>query len=97
MSDDVIKYAVQLVRKTRPDGDEAAEIVKQYISWGAGPRASQYLVLAGKARALLDGRLTVSKEDVRALALPILRHRMIRNFQAEAKGITTDDIIQKLL
>ncbi len=97
VSDEVVRYAVELVRKTRPDDPSAPDYIKQYIGWGAGPRASQYLVLGGKARAILDGRLTVSNEDVRALAPPILRHRILANFQAEAQGLTTDDIIARLL
>ncbi|CAN0446733.1 unnamed protein product [Laminaria digitata] len=80
VEEEVVKYAVQLVRKTRPDGDSAPDYIKQYISWGAGPRASQYLILAGKARALMNGEVTVAPEDIRALAHPILRHRMITNF-----------------
>jgi len=97
VEDDVVRFAVQLVRRTRIKGDEAPDFVKQYLSWGAGPRASQYLILASKARALLHGRLSVSKEDVRALAHPILRHRIITNFQADAQRITTDDIIDRLI
>ncbi len=97
VSDDIIEYAVQLVRKTRPADETSPDFVKEYISWGAGPRASQYLILAGKSRAILQGRLTVSKEDIRALAKPILRHRLLLNFQAESKGMTSDQIIEKLL
>ncbi len=97
VSDEVVEYAVSLVRKTRPGDLSAPDIVKQYISWGAGPRASQYLVLAGKARAILQGRLTVSKEDINALSKPILRHRLLLNFQAESKGMTSDHIIEKIL
>lgn len=97
VSDEVVRYAVDLVRKTRPDGDAAPEYVKEYVGWGAGPRASQYLVIGGKARAILDGRLTVSNEDIKALALPILRHRLLTNFQAEAQGLTTDDIVRRLV
>ena len=97
VSDEVLEHAVRLVRRTRPEDASSPDYVKQYLAWGAGPRASQYLVLAGKARALLDGRLTVSTEDVDALAPPILRHRMLTNFQAEAQGITSDDLIQRLL
>ncbi|QDG50862.1 MoxR family ATPase [Persicimonas caeni] len=97
VSDEVVRYAVDLVRKTRPDGSDAPDYVKEYIGWGAGPRASQYLVIGGKARAILDGRLTVSNEDIKALALPILRHRLLTNFQAEAQGLTTDDIVKRLV
>ncbi len=97
ISDEVVRFAVDLVRRTRPDGSSAPDYVKEFISWGAGPRASQYLVIGGKARAILDGRLTVSNEDIKALALPILRHRMLTNFQAEAQGLTTDDIVKRLM
>jgi MoxR-like ATPase len=97
ISEEVIRYAVDLVRKTRPDGTTAPDYVKEFIGWGAGPRASQYLVIGGKARAILDGRLTVSTEDIRALAKPILRHRLLTNFQAEAQGLTTDDIVRRLV
>ncbi len=96
VDEDVVKYAVRLVRQTRPDGDSAPDYVKQYLSWGAGPRASQYLILAGKARSLLHGRVTVSPDDIRALAQPILRHRIITNFQADAQRVTVDDIIARL-
>ncbi len=97
VSDEVLQHAVTLVRRTRPDDPSAPDFVREYLSWGAGPRASQYLVLAGKARALLDGRLTVAAEDIDALAKPTLRHRMLTNFQAEAQGITSNDLIERLL
>jgi MoxR-like ATPase len=97
VGDHVIEYAVSLVRATRPDGSEAVEAVKEYVAWGAGPRASQYLVLAGKARALLDGRLTVSRDDIRALAHPVLKHRVVTNFHAEAERITSSDLIDRIL
>jgi len=97
ISEEVVRYAVNLVRRTRPDDPSAPDYIREYISWGAGPRAGQYLVLGGKARAIMDGRLTVSNEDIRALAAPILRHRLLVNFQAEAQGLTTDDIIGRLL
>lgn len=97
VSQDVLKAAVTLVRKTRPEDETSPDFVKAYVSFGAGPRASQYLVLAGKARALLDGRLTVSVEDIHALAHPILRHRILTNFQAEAQKIDSDEIIDRLL
>ena len=97
VEDEIIRYAVALVRKTRAKDPTAPEDVRKYLSWGAGPRASQYLILASKARAALDGRRTIDKEDVRALAAPILRHRIITNFQADAQRITRDDIIQRLI
>lgn len=97
VSDEVVRYAVNLVRMTRPEAKDSPDFVKQYLSWGAGPRAGQALILGGKARALLDGRLTVSTQDVKALAHPILRHRILTNFQAEAQGITPDTVIERLL
>ena len=97
VSQEVVQTAVNLVRRTRPEDPTAPDFVKEFVSFGAGPRASQYLVLAGKARALLAGRLTVSAEDVRALAHPILRHRILTNFQAEAQNITSDDLIDRLM
>jgi len=97
VSREVMRVAVDLVRKTRPEDESAPDFVREYVSFGAGPRASQYLVLAGKARALLDGRLTVSSEDIHALAHPILRHRILTNFQAEAQKIDSDQIIDRLL
>lgn len=97
VSQDVIQTAVALVRKTRPDDPSAPEFVREFVGFGAGPRASQYLILAGKARALLNGRLAVSAQDIHALARPILRHRILTNFQAEAQNITSDDLIERLL
>jgi MoxR-like ATPase len=89
----VIAAAVQLARATRPDADEATPAVKQYVSWGAGPRASQYLVLGAKARAAMDGRPMPDLEDVRAMAHPVLAHRIVVNFQGEAEGIRVMDLI----
>ena len=86
--DHVIRYAVELVRHTRPKEPGAPDFVKELVDWGAGPRASQNLVLGAKARAILDGRMAASVEDVRALAGPVLRHRVIPNFRAESEGIT---------
>src|SRR5215472_16159952 len=94
----VIDYAVRLVRATRPAGDNVSpEYFKRWIRWGASPRASQYLVLAGRARAACEGRFNVSCDDVASLAPSVLRHRLIRTFQADAEGKTTDEIIAKLL
>ena len=93
----VIQYAVRLVHASRPQSDTSPDFIKDWVSWGAGIRASQNLILAGKVRALLLGRFNVSYGDVRALAPSILRHRLILNFHAEAERITTDDVIQKLL
>src|SRR5664279_1475059 len=94
----VIEYAVRLVRATRPvSNGEAPDYIKRWIRWGASPRASQYLILAGRARAACEGRFNVACEDVAALAPLVLRHRLIRTFQADAEGKTTDDIIAQLL
>lgn len=96
VADNVIEYAVKLVRSTRP-GSDAAEIVKKFISYGAGPRASQYLILGAKSRAALAGRYTPSIEDVNAVATSVLRHRIVTNFTAEAEGVTTDVVVKTLL
>ncbi|MDG3005539.1 MoxR family ATPase [Paludisphaera sp. Pla2] len=97
VADHVVKYAVRLTRATRRDRDEAPTFVRDYVSWGAGPRASQYLVLAAKARAVLHGRFHVSIEDVRSVAQPVLRHRIITNFNAEAEGLKPDDVVERLI
>ena len=97
VAEDTVRYAVSLARKSRPASDDAPAYVKQYLSWGAGPRASQYLVLAAKARAVLHGRFAAEKEDVRALAKPVLRHRLLANFTAEAEGVTSSQIVDRLL
>jgi MoxR-like ATPase len=89
----VVSYAVKLARSTRPDAPEATPNVKKYVSWGAGPRASQYLILGAKARAAMDGRAVPDLEDVNAMAMPVLGHRVVLNFQAEAEGVTTDKVI----
>ena len=96
VADQVVEYAVRLVRATRP-GDGASEHVTEMVNWGAGPRASQCLVLAGKARAALQGRHAVSLEDVRAVALPVLRHRIVVNFHAEAQAVDADQLARRLL
>ena len=93
----VVKYSVELVRSTRPDDDSCPESIKEWISWGAGPRASQYLVLGAKARAVMHGRYHISCEDIRAVAQPVLRHRILTSFNAEADGIDSLQIIDKLL
>jgi MoxR-like ATPase len=94
----VIRYAMKFTRLTRRDKGnlEAPDFVRDYVTWGAGPRASQYLILGAKARAALHGRTFVSCEDVRAVAPPVLRHRIITNFNAEAEGVTPDDIVERL-
>jgi MoxR-like ATPase len=97
VADAVIEYAVNLARKTRPQDPSSPAFVREWVSWGAGPRASQFLILGAKARALLDRRTAPSVEDIRAIAAPILRHRVIRNFRAEAEGISPDTIIERLL
>ena len=97
VSDHVSNYAVALVRATRPDAPDAPEFVKSLMAWGAGPRASLNLVLAGKARAALRGRCHVSIEDIKALSLPVLRHRIIPNFAARSEGETSDTLIAKLI
>jgi MoxR-like ATPase len=97
VADHVIRYALQFSRLTRRGEGNCPEFVNEYVSWGAGPRASQYLILAGKARALLKGRYHVSTEDIRQVALPVLRHRIVTNFNAEAEGIKSDTIVQKLI
>jgi MoxR-like ATPase len=97
VADNVYDYAVKLVGKTRPNSETAHEFTNKYISWGAGPRASQYLIIGAKANALFQGRYSPDIDDVKAVALPILRHRLVRNYTAEAEGISMEDIILKLL
>ena len=97
VNNNVIEYAVSLVAKTRPDTEMASEKVQQYISWGAGPRASQFMLLGAKCYAAINGKYSPDIEDVKAVAKPILRHRIIRNYKAEAEGITVDDIIDIIL
>jgi len=96
-AEEVVRFAVQLVRASRPDHPSAPDFVKQYLSYGASVRAAQYLVLGGKARALMAGRYHVHFDDVRALARPVLRHRLLRNFHAESERVTTDAIVAKLV
>jgi len=93
----VIRYAMRLTRATRRNEPSVPDFIRDYVTWGAGPRASQYLVLAAKARAILKGRFHVSCDDIRAVALPVLRHRIITNFNAEADGVKSDDIIRRLV
>ena len=97
MADNVIEYAVTLVSRTRPGRQQAPDFVDNYINYGAGPRASQYLILGAKALAALSGRLTPLVEDVRAMAVPVLRHRIIPNFNAEADGVDVVELISRLL
>ncbi len=97
IADNVLEYAVSLAAKTRPGTDRATDQVKNYISWGAGPRASQYLVLGAKCHAIISGKYSPDIEDVRAVSNYVLRHRIVRNYKAEAEGITENDIINGLL
>ncbi|HCR49103.1 MAG TPA: AAA family ATPase [Bacteroidetes bacterium] len=97
VADNVIEYAVGLVSKTRPNNPDAPKLVKENLSWGAGPRASQNLILGAKALALLEGRMTPLIDDVKRLAIPVLRHRIFTNFNAEAEGRSTVNIIEELI
>lgn len=97
IADNVVEYAVNLAHRTRPQTDKAADITNNYLEWGAGPRASQYLVLSAKCNALINGKYSPDIEDVQATARPILRHRIVRNFKAEAEEVTVDHIIDELL
>ncbi|NLB59929.1 MAG: MoxR family ATPase [Lentisphaerae bacterium] len=97
VSEHVIKYAIRLVRATRPKDESAPDFIKEFVSIGAGPRAGQYLILAAKARALLEGRLHLSCQDIKQAAIPVLRHRIYTNFAASSEGLTAMDIVKKLL
>ena len=97
VADHVVKYAVALARATRPTSPNAPSFVRESVSWGAGPRASQFLILAAKARSILDGRFAAAIEDVSALARPTLQHRLILNYRAEAEGIRAGDVVDRLL
>ena len=96
INDNVLEYAVSLVSKTRPNATNSDEIVNEYVEWGAGPRASQYMILAAKCYAIINGKYTPDIEDVKAVAKPILRHRIVKNYKAESKGMSVDDIIDEL-
>ena len=96
VADNVIEYAISKVKETRPTESKNAKM-KQWINWGAGPRASQYLIIAAKAKAIMDGRYTPNIDDVKYSLIPVLRHRIIPNFNAEADGITSLDIINNLM
>ncbi len=96
--DNVVEYAVTLAQKTRPNqGEKTPDIVKEYITWGAGPRASQYLVLGGKCHAAINGKYSPDIEDIQAIALPVLRHRIVRNYRAEAENFSIENIVDELL
>ena len=97
VADNVLEYAVKLVGATRPNSSTAPDFIQQSVDWGAGPRASQYLVLGAKAKAILDGRPSPNINDIQSLALPILRHRVLPNFNAEAEGLKVEDILARLL
>ncbi|MBC8510866.1 MAG: MoxR family ATPase [Cryomorphaceae bacterium] len=97
VTDNVLQYSVSLVAKTRPDSDKAADVVKQYIEWGAGPRASQFMLMAAKCYAAINGKYAPDIEDVKAVAKPILRHRLVKNYKAEAEGMSVDQIIESIL
>jgi MoxR-like ATPase len=97
IADNVLEYAVNLAAKSRPNTDRATDMVNNYISWGAGPRASQFLVLGAKAHAAINGKYSPDIEDVKAIALPILRHRVVVNYKAQAEGIGIEDVIDQLL
>ena len=90
-------YVTRLVRATRPDAPDAPDFIKNWVRWGAGPRAGQYLLLAAKSHALLQGRLNVSSDDVRAYVLPVLRHRVLCNFAAASEGVDSDEIVRRLV
>mgnify|MGYP000856842932 FL=1 len=97
VTDNVLQYAVSLVAKTRPNSDKAVDVVKQYIEWGAGPRASQFMLMAAKCHAAINGKYAPDIEDVKAVAKPILRHRLVKNYKAEAEGMSIDQIIESIL
>jgi MoxR-like ATPase len=97
VADNVLEYVVSLVSKTRPDSERSDEEMKKYIEWGAGPRASQFMLLAAKCHAAINGKYSPDIEDVKAVAKPILRHRLVKNYKAEAEGISMDKIIENLL
>ncbi|HUG18125.1 MAG TPA: MoxR family ATPase [Planctomycetaceae bacterium] len=97
VSDSLIRYAMQFPRLTRGKNPDSPEFIRQFVSWGAGPRASQYLVLGAKAHAALHGKMAVGTDDIQAVAAPVLRHRILTNFNAEAEGISTDDLIERMI
>ena len=97
LTNNVLEYAVRLVSKTRPDSENAADVVKQYIEWGAGPRASQHMIMAAKCHAAINGKYAPDIENVKAVAIPILRHRIVKNYKAEAEGMSLDQIIGSIL
>ena len=97
IADNVLEYAVKLVQKSRPNTDKAADIIDQYTSWGAGPRAAQYLVLGAKCHAAMNGKYSPDIDDIKAIAIPVMRHRIFRNYKAEAEGYSIEKIINSIL
>ena len=97
VAEHVYSYAVRLTRATRPSENPRDEFLKNFVTWGAGVRASQFLILAARVRAVLNGRVHVGVEDIRSVAAPVLRHRIVTNFNAEAEGMKTDDVIDRVL
>ena len=97
VTDNVLQYAVGLVAKTRPKSDKTADVVKEYIEWGAGPRASQYMIMGAKCHAAINGKYSPDIEDVKAVAKPILMHRLVKNYKAEAEGMSIEKIIESIL
>jgi len=97
IADSIVRYGMRFARMTRKHTDDTPDFVKKFVTWGAGPRAGQYLILGAKARAILQGRPFASAEDIRAVAAPVLRHRLVLNFNAEAEGITPDEIVRRLI
>ncbi len=97
VSEQIVRYVAQVVRATRPTNEDSPDFIKELIDWGAGPRAGQFLIQGGKAIAAMDGRFSIAIDDVKRIAIPVLRHRLSANFQAQAEGMTTDDIVLRLL
>lgn len=97
VADNIIEYATKVVHSTRPQNPDSPQFIKDWVRWGAGPRASQFLILAAKTRSVLDGRFTPNKDDVKSVLNPILRHRVITNFSAEAEGVSSVEIVKKLI
>jgi MoxR-like ATPase len=97
VSEHIVKYVARLVRATRPKDETAPKFVRELVDWGAGPRAGQFLINGGKALAAMDGRFSVAIDDVKRIAVPVLRHRISTNFQAQAEGMSTDDVVLRLV
>jgi len=97
VSEQIVRYVAKVVRATRPGNEDSPDFIKELIDWGAGPRAGQFLIQGGKAIAAMDGRFSIAIDDVKRIAIPVLRHRLSANFQAQAEGMTTDDIVLRLL